>query len=166
MHDAQLYDESVRVPLLLRLPRGEMAGTVVPEAVSLVDVAPTLAAVAQVALAGTQGRSLLETARDVASGASGDDEPVFFGAERGMAGARLGRFKLVRHAEKLELYDVETDRAERVDLAAQRPEVVRSLAQLLEERDAADRAVAATHTRGAITISEAERNKMGALGYQ
>jgi choline-sulfatase len=36
------YEWSVRVPLLLRLPGGEGAGTAVPHPVSLLDVAPTL----------------------------------------------------------------------------------------------------------------------------
>jgi choline-sulfatase len=55
------YEWSVRVPLVLRLPGGERAGTAVPHPVSLLDVAPTL-----LDLAGVEdrleldGRSLLE----------------------------------------------------------------------------------------------------------
>ncbi|MCW5892325.1 MAG: sulfatase [bacterium] len=40
-HGTSLYDEQLRIPLLMQVPRGR-AGVVVEEPVSLVDVAPTL----------------------------------------------------------------------------------------------------------------------------
>lgn len=41
-HGTSLYDEQVRVPLLLKLPKGRYAGTRVPWQVRQVDIAPTL----------------------------------------------------------------------------------------------------------------------------
>lgn len=41
-HGTSLYDEQVRVPLLVKLPKGRYAGTRVPWQVRQVDVAPTL----------------------------------------------------------------------------------------------------------------------------
>lgn len=48
-HGATLYDELVRVPLLIRLPGGERGGTRVPWQVRQVDLAPTLAQLTRVA---------------------------------------------------------------------------------------------------------------------
>ena len=41
-HGVLLYREAIQVPLLLKLPKAELAGSTVDPAVSLVDVAPTL----------------------------------------------------------------------------------------------------------------------------
>src|SRR5688572_1586701 len=165
MHDAQLYDESVRVPLLLRLPRGAHAGEVVTTPVALQDVAPTLAAIAGVPFSSRQGRSLLgligaEDVQDV------EVVPVFLGADANAEGVRLGRFKLVRHGERVELFDLEADPGERKDLAGERPEVARTLEALLEQRAAENRAFAAERARdGSIALTEAERKRIGAIGY-
>jgi arylsulfatase A-like enzyme/predicted Zn-dependent protease len=62
-HGFFVYDATVRVPLLLRLPGGELAGRVVSTAVSHVDMAPTLLELAgQSPSAGLDGESLLAVA--------------------------------------------------------------------------------------------------------
>jgi arylsulfatase A-like enzyme len=84
-HGADLYDESVRVPLVLRAP-GRLAPGVVPGSCGLVDVTPTLLDLAGVAApAGLAGRSLLPLARGEAAG-----HPVVAEAEttEAAAGAR------------------------------------------------------------------------------
>jgi arylsulfatase A-like enzyme len=48
-HGATLFDEQLRVPLLVRLPRGELAGSVEARWVGLIDVAPTVVRLAGVA---------------------------------------------------------------------------------------------------------------------
>ena len=45
-HTAHCYDTTLRVPMILRLPGGESAGTVRTDVVSVVDVLPTLATAA------------------------------------------------------------------------------------------------------------------------
>ena len=45
-HGYFIYDSTVRVPLILRLPFGELAGQVVDEAVSHVDILPTVLSIA------------------------------------------------------------------------------------------------------------------------
>jgi arylsulfatase A-like enzyme len=151
------------VPLLLRLPHAEHAGAVVATPVSLLDVAPTIAAVANVPIEAVQGRSLLPLigANEV------EDAPVFFGAQAGESAVRLGRFKLLRRGEKSELFDLEADPGERVDVASQRPEVVRALTALIDARLDTDRALARQHARGGdVSISDSERKRMEAIGYQ
>lgn len=48
-HGTTLYDQEIRVPLLIKLPKGRYAGTRVPWQVRQVDVAPTLADLAGIA---------------------------------------------------------------------------------------------------------------------
>jgi arylsulfatase A-like enzyme len=59
-HNAEIYDEVVRVPLLVKLPDGARAGERITRLVRTIDVAPTLLAVAGMpGLDGVQGESLL-----------------------------------------------------------------------------------------------------------
>ncbi|HEX2484706.1 MAG TPA: sulfatase [Myxococcota bacterium] len=63
-HQKTLFDEVVRVPLVLHWPGRLPAGRVVPDQVRLVDLAPTLLAAAGVpAPAGVDGRDVLPLAR-------------------------------------------------------------------------------------------------------
>ncbi len=58
-HGTLLYDATLRVPLIVRLPRGERAGELRSDAAKLADVAPTLLALAGLAAGkGTEGRDL------------------------------------------------------------------------------------------------------------
>lgn len=60
-HGTTLYDEQVRVPLFVKLPRGRRAGTVVRHWVQSVDIMPTLLAEAGIEVPdGVQGASLFE----------------------------------------------------------------------------------------------------------
>jgi arylsulfatase A-like enzyme len=62
MHGATLFEEIVDVPLILAAPEVE-PGVVVPDQVSLVDLAPTLLDLGGVSLEGVDGRSLLPIVR-------------------------------------------------------------------------------------------------------
>src|SRR6266699_1356800 len=60
MHGIFLYDETIHVPLLVKLPQNQMAGKRVKGRVCLVDVAPTVLEVAGVPVPSQmQGQSLL-----------------------------------------------------------------------------------------------------------
>ncbi|HKE23932.1 MAG TPA: sulfatase-like hydrolase/transferase [Bryobacteraceae bacterium] len=59
-HGFFLYPSTTQIPLIVRLPAGEHAGARVKATARLIDVAPTIAAIAQVPVPATfQGRSLL-----------------------------------------------------------------------------------------------------------
>jgi arylsulfatase A-like enzyme len=78
MHGADLYDEVVRVPLILAAPGLETA--VVASQVSLVDLMPTLLELADAAIDGLDGASLLPLAR----GSEAGDRPAFIvGTDKG-----------------------------------------------------------------------------------
>jgi arylsulfatase A-like enzyme len=58
-HGSTLYDEQIRVPLLIKLPAGERAGIRVPWQVHQVDIAPTITELAGIGAGeGWQGQSL------------------------------------------------------------------------------------------------------------
>ena len=72
-HDPYLYDETLRIPLIVRLPGAQHAGVRVSELVRGVDVLPSLFEASDVAIpegAGLQGRSVLALARGEDDGPS------------------------------------------------------------------------------------------------
>ena len=60
-HGGNLYEETVRIPLILRMPGAQFAGSHIVSPVSLIDIAPTIMAlVGQSMGPDADGRSLLE----------------------------------------------------------------------------------------------------------
>jgi arylsulfatase A-like enzyme len=128
-----LRDTDLRVPLILMgigLPRG----LVVEVPARLVDVAPTILTLARLpGIQGVEGRSLMPLI-------TGKTMPWPYAyAEAGGAAPRTALrspdHKYVR-ADPPALYDLRADPQERHDIAAERPEVVRRLDELLELRSA------------------------------
>ena len=177
LHGAQIYEEQVRVPLLLRWPGRLPAGRVIEGAVSLIDLAPTLLELAGVTPAPDepmQGESLVR----VIEGKESIDpaRPIFLfrqlyqrGFDSGTPvageqyGIRVGDWKLILAPDEgtRQLFDVARDPRERRDRNADEP----ALAAELEQKIAAWRA---QHTRGTTApdaISEADLERLRALGY-
>jgi arylsulfatase A-like enzyme len=112
MHGASLYDEEVRVPLILINPYLAARGTRSTILGSHVDVWPTLADVCGFPCDPRwQGRSLL--------GVSDTEERRVYFARRGEMGLRQGKYKYVwDYQEKKDLlFDLERDPEERLNLA-------------------------------------------------
>jgi arylsulfatase A-like enzyme len=126
-HNAQLYEESTRIPLIVRLPGGRgPRGQRVRELADLVDLAPTIAdlfgarATAKGGLPEFRGRSLLPAI----AGAPGKPVVVMRGAgERPRYAVRDARFKLIHDSAsgRDELYDLVADPKEQSDLASAQP---------------------------------------------
>jgi arylsulfatase A-like enzyme len=125
-HNTQLYDESVHVPLIVRLPGGTgPSGARVPALVDLLDVAPTIADVFGLldqpdARKNFQGRSLLA----VIGGAPG--KPAVLSRtvwDRPRYALRDARFKFVYDTRTgaEELYDVQADPGETRNVVAGEP---------------------------------------------
>jgi arylsulfatase len=112
-HSNTAYDELVHVPLIVKLPRGRLAGTVVARQVRLVDVVPTiLDAIGAPPAEGLDGRSLLP----VAGGAEHPVEAVTE-FERGVA-IRTDGVKYVLFLDgRAELYDLAADPGETRNLS-------------------------------------------------
>jgi len=174
-HGVHVYEEQVRVPLLIRWPGRIAAGLRFDEPVALLDLAPTLGELLELPApdAGFEGRSLApallgrETLRPA---------PVFLyrrhfsGERRGdqfvkgeKLGVREGRFKYIDGPEEgtRELFDLEADPGERRNLVAEQPETAAALGALVEGW----RAGRSGPANQPLQISPEERRRLEALGY-
>jgi choline-sulfatase len=126
-----MYEDSLGIPMILAGP-GLPGGQVCDTPVSLIDVAPTMAAVAGVTAA-YEGTSLIEIARGVRP-----DRPVLAqyhaaGSDTAMFALRDDRWKLVSYVgAPAQLFDLENDPLETTDLAAL-PAHAATLARLTAE---------------------------------
>lgn len=161
-HGLFAYEATLRVPLILYVPR-LLKPRVVDEPVRHVDVLPTvLDALAQEIPQGLDGRSLLP----VAAGGAAAPAPIYFESlsaslNRGWAplyGVTRGPLKYV-DLPIPELYDLSTDPGESTNLAASRDGRTGDLAALLAGLRKRDRGAA----RGAETAETRER--LRSLGY-
>ncbi len=163
-HGLFLYDEVIRVPLLIKQPRGERAGTRVTAPVQHVDLVPTLLSANGLPLPhDLAGRDLAP----LLSG-SGTVSPQGIYAEALYARYHFGwseltsltdeRYRYIR-APREELYDLERDPDERVNLATDRAGVTAAL------RTALTTLTAGTTISAPSAVSDADRQRLAALGY-
>jgi arylsulfatase A-like enzyme len=127
-----VYGGGIRVPGFLRWPGRVKPGTEVTQLAAHIDLLPTIAEACQATLPADRtidGRSLMPLIDGMASW---PDRTLFFQWHRGdapekwkQACARSQNWKLVNNTE---LYNLEADPAEAVDVAARHPEVVEKLA--------------------------------------
>jgi arylsulfatase A-like enzyme len=127
-HRHWLYEEMVRIPLILRGP-GVPAGRHDAFPASLVDLAPTL-----LRLAGQPASStgFLQGADLVNGGPSSRRDRLVYGEYQSGATLVKGEWKLTYHQEypeafRFALFNLRLDPAERINLLARRPEVARGL---------------------------------------
>ena len=135
-HKGYVYEGGIRVPLIVRRPGAVPAGRTSDTVVAFQDLLPTLldaaGAPARVP-AGIDGASRL--ALFEGRGASPGESRLYmeFPAYGGQQMARSGKWKAVRQnllkdpAAPIELYDLERDPGEMMDVAASHPETVAEL---------------------------------------
>jgi len=166
-HGVFLYDATIHVPLLLRLPRREEAARRVAARVSLVDVAPTVLEATEVAIPQeVQGRSLLGLAR----GGRESERPAYAESEyprrvygwSDLRAWRAERFLFVE-APRRELYDLRSDPGATRNLAGERPAVADGMAAEIERSRRAWAGVAPQAPRGQADAELVER--LASLGY-
>jgi len=167
-HGVFVYDATVRVPLLLRLPGRRLAGTRIRTQVRLADVAPTLRRLAGLAPAESDGEDLAPLLSPGAPAAAATDRPAFSEADYAtfvlgwspMRALRAGGRKYIE-APKRELYDLRADPGERDNAYGRDEGASRELARQLA-------AIAARKPLAAATSSamdpEAAR-RLASLGY-
>jgi arylsulfatase A-like enzyme/Tfp pilus assembly protein PilF len=171
-HGIFLYDETIHVPLLLKLPAERSAGKRVEERVALADVAPTLLEAAGITVPPTmQAHSLLAglaSAKADGEKAEETDRPIYSEtnyAHRTFGWAELrswrtGKYLYVQ-APKRELYDQAADPGALKNLAAASKAVADTLdAQL----DSFERKTSSADTEQA-KLDPAQAEKLRALGY-
>lgn len=113
------YDESSRIPVLLRLPGNPGAGTVCNSIVSINDIFPTVLETAGIEGVDSFGKSLVKAAYDAGVVLH---EAVFSEITNGseyQTMIRTDRYKMLidGNAETLQLFDMHADRSELLNLA-------------------------------------------------
>ncbi|HUG54149.1 MAG TPA: sulfatase-like hydrolase/transferase [Vicinamibacteria bacterium] len=163
-HGHTLYDEQLHVPLLVRAPGLGRPASSVPTVVRLIDVAPTLCALAGVtAPESFAGQSLVSQLQR----GPGPDRPLIAQAtmwgDQGEA-MRARGLKLIRYrsSSRVELYDVGADPGERRDLSAEWPE---KRSAMLRELFVALEAGTVRRPEGRAALTEEQRERLRALGY-
>ncbi len=164
-HNQTLYEEMLRVPLILRFPQGQHPATVEPTRLaSLGDVMPTiLGYLDHPTPVGASGSNLLASRQDkdrrIHLRTSHQDNTIF--------GLRTQRWKLMSRGPKswdpgwFRLFDLEADPAETVNLAAKRRLLQTTLAIRLVR---ALRTQQPTQTESG-EISGADEEMLKSLGY-
>ncbi|UCH79437.1 MAG: sulfatase [Candidatus Coatesbacteria bacterium] len=160
-HGHTLYDEQLRVPLIVKFP--DRAGGVVEEAVGLIDVAPTILDYVGIEIPPSmQGRSLL----DVVDGRAGE-EPVFAGPTQLYGGKKeavvfRGRKLIYIYKKDTYLYfDLEADPDEKFPLPLEAPEAQELKALLQRWREENERLAADYATTGGGADLNAALRAMG-----
>lgn len=134
-HQWTLYDEVVRVPLILRIPGGRRPGHVVETPVSTVGLVGTVLDYS--GIAAPERRSLTATVEE--SRGDGDRVPPILmdltvRREKRSVAIREGELKLIRGEDgRAELYRVSVDAGEARDLSEERPRDVERLSKRLDE---------------------------------
>jgi arylsulfatase A-like enzyme len=170
-----LYDETIRVPLLIKLPQDQTgvptgaksSSRRVAGKVRLVDVAPTMLEIAAIPVPSQlPGQSLLRIAK--ATGSSGD-QPVYSRSDlpqRGFGWSpleswRAGKYLYIR-APKPELYDLTADPGAAHNLAQSSKATLDTMAAQL---DNFDRRFSGETGKTSGELSSSEMQKLASLGY-
>jgi arylsulfatase A-like enzyme len=166
-HGHSHFQEEIHVPLILR-GAGVPSGLRIPSPVSTIDIAPTILAAA--GADAPSARPGLDLRRYFPQSGPPPEERVIYSqcapALDGdwLRAVRRGRFKLIENSQNgsMQLFDLTNDPGERIDLAAERPDLAAELDGLLEgfalanDRDEGS---------GAPAIDSATRERLRALGY-
>ncbi len=186
-HGVFLYDETIHVPLLIKLPEGQLtakpATTRVAAKVRLVDIAPTLLEIAAIPVPSQmQGQSLLRIAKSKFSGGSSgsgssNDQPVYSRSDlpqRGFGWSpleswRAGKYLYIR-APRPELYDLTADPGATHNLAQSSKATFDTMAAQLDGFDRNydrnyDRHFSGEAGQSSAELSSSEMQKLASLGY-
>lgn len=138
-----LYEGGIRVPLVARWPGKIKAGSVTNQLSAFWDILPTFCELAGIEPPeGIDGISLAPTLLGQTDIQQQHDYLYWeFAAYGGQQAVRMGNWKAVRQnmlkgknpVIKTELYDLESDPAESVDLASKHPDVLKKLEQAMKD---------------------------------
>ena len=155
-----LYDEVVRVPLVIKWPGGDRGGVVNGAPSSAVDLAPTLLEYVGLSTEDLPGIPLHRR---------GENSPVFVGTldQAVVVDGYKAIFKYSGEAARL--FHLVDDAGEVVDLAASDPDRLRLLEDLVRTRKAQAlalfRKIGSGSESGSVELSPGERERLEAFGY-
>jgi len=174
-HGIFLYDETIHVPLVMKLPRKAVAGTRIDDRVELADIVPTVLGAAGIAVPGkVQGQSLLgflepDTAAGSVAAQAWQDRGAYSQADYGHIAfawsaeqsVRVGKYLFIQ-APRPELYEQEADAKASRNLASSSRAVADTLSAKIR-----DFVQATTNTQQTpkARMDEAKIQKLAILGY-
>jgi arylsulfatase A-like enzyme len=179
VHPYTLYDSTIHVPLIMRFPGFTRNGRV-KELVELVDVVPTILNVLNLSIPSEfEGSSLLPSTRGETVPSYAVSQAVvyryanprcsLYGNGAIPRSIRTDRWKLIAYqcngSYEYELYDIQSDPQELIDVSEQNPEVVDELhATLVDKVEKIGRK--ATDSRNdTVVLDQEDINQLRALGY-
>ncbi len=166
-HGIFLYEETIHVPLVLKLPKNRMAGKEVKNRARLLDIAPTVLAEAGIPVPSQmQGQSLLR----IAQGSSQGEQAAYSRSDLPQQGFgcslleswRAGKYLYIR-APRPELYDLLTDPKATHNLAQNSKATLDTLASQMQSFDGHLGGDASKSSGSGLTSSEMQ--KLASLGY-
>jgi arylsulfatase A-like enzyme len=166
-HGVFLYDATIRVPLLIKLPEGRLGGQRVSRRASLIDVAPTvLSALQSTVPPSMQGQSLLP----LIGAKAADDHPSFAESEyshRGfgwssLAALRTRNFLFVK-APQPELYNLTEDPGQERNLSEKNKLTAVRIAAELDTFS--KRAISNAPEAARASLDPQSVDKLRAMGY-
>jgi len=166
-HGVFLYDETIHVPLLIKLPQSAMAGRRVNNRVRLVDIAPTVLETARIPVPSQmQGQSLMR----IANASAEADQPAYARSDfpqqafgwSPLESWRSGKYLYIR-APQPELYDLSADPKATRNLAQTSTAVLQTLAAQMKSFD--DRLGNESRKSGETGLTSNEIQKLASLGY-
>jgi arylsulfatase A-like enzyme len=164
-HGHSFYDELLRIPLILRLPGGALAGEVVKEQVTQVDLAPTIVNLLGVEVPAGQfdGQPLLDETlglRPLDSPTVAVEGGLLYVARGGASALRLPAWKAVFwDSGQRTLFNLDLDPGERTDVALKQAEQLRELELLW--RSLQDEAIGGQ----GVILDEDAKARLRSLGY-
>jgi arylsulfatase A-like enzyme len=166
-HGIFLYDETIHVPLILKLPKNQMAGKQVKNRARLLDIAPTILEAAAIPVPSQmQGQSLLRIARAT----SQTDQPAYARSDLPQQGFqcsaleswRAGKYLYIR-APKPELYDLSADPNATRNLAETSKATLETLASQVQALD--NHLGNEPGKESATGLTSSEMQRLASLGY-
>ncbi len=163
-HGLFIYDESIRVPWIMKLPSNRSAGRKVTSPIQHIDLVPTMLRLANLEpIAGVRGRDLGPALTN-----SGSIAPQGIYSEALYSRYHFGwsellsltdeRYRFIK-APREELYDLERDPDERQNIVSERGQAAAAM------RSALDGLVAGRAIDAPSAVSAEDRQRLAALGY-
>jgi choline-sulfatase len=163
-HGLLAYEESLRVPLIVKQPGGDGARRRVSTPVQQIDVVPTILDLAKApGASGLRGRSLTPLFNGGSIGATQIYAESMYGQYRfGWASVKSvidGNYQLVSTGSRNELFDLTTPPSERQDISAAKPDVLAAARKRLDDFSTHVSPLKPTPVTGT------DRERYEALGY-
>lgn len=163
-HGLFVYDETIHVPWIMKLPGGKSAGRRVADPIQHIDLVPTIVARSKLGpVAGLRGRDLSPlldgTGRPAPQGIYSEAlYPRYHFGWSELLALTDERYKFIK-APHDELYDLQNDPHERANIVATRNEVGSAM------KIAIDGLVAGRDIDAPAAVSAEDRERLAALGY-